>query len=268
MIGGNSGAFGLDLGALLGNALSRTGGNNGDGFGNGNGAWWVLIILFALWSRNGNGLFGNGDGGTNTQTIPATAGDLQRGFDNQTVVNKLNGLENGVCSLGYDQLSQMNNLSNTVTQTGWGIQQSLQNLMVALMQQGFNQSAQTKDCCCGIENLLQQANYNRQADTCTITNAINQMTQSIIANDNANYRQLHDENVQIQMQNKDAQIAALTQQLNRCYDDNTANSVVARLSSVINPSPIPAYQVPNPNGCNCNNNNGCCNGNWNNVVWG
>lgn len=263
MLGGNAGNFGIDLGALLGNALSN--GNNGD-FG-GNGAWWIIVILFALWGRNGNGLLG-GDNGTNSQTIPATAGDLQRGFDTQTVVNKLNGLENGICNLGYDQLSQMNGLTNTVTQTGWGIQQSLQNLMVALMQQGFNQSSQTKDCCCTVENLLQQANYNRQADTCTITNAINQMAQSIIANDNANYRQLHEENVQLQMQNKDAQIAALTQQLNRCYDDNTANSVVARLTNVINPPVTPAYIVQNPNGCNCNNSNGCCNNNWGNVAWG
>lgn len=267
MLGGNSGAFGLDLGALLGNALSRGGNGNGD-FG-GNNAWWIIVILFALWGRNGNGFLGNGDGGTNTQTIPATAGDLQRGFDNQTVVNKLNGLENGLCSLGYDQLSQMNGLTNTVTQTGWNLQQTLQTLMTTLMQQGFNQSSQTKDCCCAIENLLQQANYNRQADTCTITTAIDRMAQSIIANDNANYRQLHDENVQLQLQNKDAQIANLTQQLNRCYDDNTANSVVARLSNVINPPVTPAYIVQNPNGCNCNNNNnGCCNNGWGNVAWG
>lgn len=52
--------------------------------------------------------------------------------------------------------------------------------------------------------------YDNATNTCAITTAINQLGQTIIQNDNANYRALHDELVAIQMANKDAKIAELT----------------------------------------------------------
>lgn len=271
MIGSSGGNFGFDMGALLGNMMK--GGYN-DGLGGGGGIWAIILIIALLGGfNNGNGgLFGRGNG----ETTAALDASLQRGFDNQSVINKLNGLENGVCSLGYDQLNQMNGISNTVTQTGNAIQQSLQNLLIALMQQGFTQSTQVQQCCCNIENLLQQANYNRQADTCAITTAINQMGQAIMQNDNANYRQLHDENIAIQMQAKDDRIAQLTAALNRC--DNRADNAeqTQQIMSFLNPPTvraIPGGAFPfwanwntwggNCNNCNsCNSCNSCCGNNF------
>ena len=256
MIGSNGGSFGFDMGALLGNLV----GNQNNGFGNG-GDLWAIILVIALCGgfRNGNGLFGNGDngGGGSAGTAYVDAA-IQRGFDNQGVTNKLNALENGLCSLGYDQLNQINNISNTVRQTGSDIQSSLQNLLVALMQQGFAQSSQNKDCCCQIENLLQQANYNRASDTCAITTAINQAVQAIIQNDNCNYRQLHDEQVALQMQQKDQRISQLESALTRC--DTRADN--ADQTRQIVSDLITAFRngAANPT-CNCNNNW------WNNCGW-
>lgn len=255
MIGGNNGSFGFDMGALLGNLV----GNQNNGFGNDGGIWAIILIIALCGGFRNGGLFGNGNG-NGEGSIDAS---LQRGFDNQSVLNKLNGLENGICSLGYDQLNQINGVNSTIRQTGSDLQASLQNLLVALMQQGFAQSTQTKDCCCNIENLLQAANYNRQADTCAITNAINQAAQMIMQNDNCNFRNLYDQQVQLQMQQKDETISQLRSSLDRCYSDsNNAAQTAQIIGALKDPTPVPAYVVQNPNGCGCNNG-------WNNWNgWG
>lgn len=270
MIGSGGGNFGFDMGALLGNMMNG-GRNNNGGWGN-DGGIWAIILIIALCGgfNNGNGgLFGGGGG--SSETTAALDASLQRGFDTQSIISKLDGITNGICNIGYDQLNQMNGISNTVRETGSGIQQSLQNLMVALMQQGFAQSTQAQQCCCNIENLLQQANYNRQADTCAITTAISNMAQAIMQNDNANYRQLHDEQVALQLQGKDAQIAQLTAALNKCDSQAIAsNAVQSAVAQLKQPDAAPAYIVPNPNtnwfpmmfgNWGWGNNNGCCGNN-------
>lgn len=62
----------------------------GDGFG---GSWAWIILLFAIfggggfgWGRNGNGI---------------TQIELQQGFDNQSVMRKLDGITNGLCDGFY-----------------------------------------------------------------------------------------------------------------------------------------------------------------------
>lgn len=71
-------------------------------------------------------------------------------------------------------------------------------------------SRQLADCCCENRAVIAQVRYDNATNTCAITTAINQLGQTIIQNDNANYRALHDELVAIQMANKDAKIAELT----------------------------------------------------------
>src|SRR5699024_10302235 len=94
--------------------------------------WWAVIIILALfggWGGRG-GLFGGYGGGSGSGcgcSTPATCADLQVGFNNQAVTNKLNGLENGLCSLGYDQLAQMNGIANTIQQGNFALQQAINN---------------------------------------------------------------------------------------------------------------------------------------------
>lgn len=110
-------------------AVTRNNDGN-DGWG-GNNGWWILIILFALfgWGRGGYGYGGN-DGGCGC----ATAGDIQRGFDTSAIVGKLDGINNGICSLGYDQLAQMNSVNQNVSTTGFGIQNAITQMGIANMQ--------------------------------------------------------------------------------------------------------------------------------------
>lgn len=278
MIGTGNGSFGFDMGALLGNMMSNS--HNNGGLGNGDGSIWAIILIIALcggFGNGGDGIFGNrsnGSGATTAATTAAIDASLQRGFDNQSVINKLNGLENGVCNLGYAQLNQTNGITEAIRSSAGDTQQSLQNLMVALMQQGFAQSTQAQNCCCTLENLIQKLNYDRQSDTCAITTAIRDVGQAIMQNDNANARQLHDEQVAIQMQAKDDRIAQLTAALTRCDNrsDNAeqTSQILGQLMALLNPPTVRAIPANSGfgwwgawgNGGNCGcNSNSCCGGN-------
>ena len=207
----------------LADIAAVTGGNR-DGLG-GDGGWWILIILLALF-----GGFGN-RGGIGGGEQCATPADLQRGFDNQGVTNKLNGLENAFASLGYDQLAQMNGLNSTIMQTGFGLQSSLDG--------GFNGlSRQLADCCCENRAAIAQVRYDMATQACDLGHKIESVGQGI-----------HEELTQIRLEQKNERIAELTQQLNAA---NLAASQVAQNQYLVNalrPSPVPAYSVPNPSCC-------------------
>lgn len=89
----------------LADIAAVTGNKNDGGWGDGNG-WWVLIILFAIFGGWGNG--GWGGNGANGGAMPyatsaLTQADLQRGFDTQSIVSKLDGISNGLCDGFYTQ---------------------------------------------------------------------------------------------------------------------------------------------------------------------
>lgn len=266
------GGSGISLADIA--AVTKGNGNNEDGFGNGAGGWWVLIILLALFGGFGNSGWGNGnsrnnccDGGGNTVVVPVpgygyaggygasfTDAALQRGFDTQTIINKLDGINGGICSLGYDQLAQMNGVNNTVMRNANAL------------------STQLANCCGENRQGLADLKYTMTTDTSAITTAIREVGQQIMQNDNANYRQLHDENVALQMQSYRDQIAAkdqLINNLNLAQSQTNQNQFfagqLAVLKDDLSPCPKPAYWVQNPNCCQGpwgpfgNGWNGCCN---------
>ena len=204
----------------LSDIAAVTGNRNDGGWGDGNG-WWVLIILFAIFGGLGgnNGWGNNGNGGY--AATAATQADIQRGFDTSAVINKLNGIENGLCDGFYGMntavMSGTNTLQNAIQQAStanlqntYTLQNAIQQDTVANMQNTNSISRQLADCCCENRAAIAQVRYDNATNTCAITTAINQLGQTIIQNDNANYRALHDELVAIQMANKDAKIAELT----------------------------------------------------------
>ena len=125
-------------------------------FGGGNaGGILALIIVFIL-------LFGNGGwGGYGNRENLATQGALQRGFNTNTIVNKLDGISNGICSLGYDQLAQMNGINTNIMQSANGIN-------AGIAQLGFNM----QDCCCTTNRNIDAVRYENAQNTCAIVNAI------------------------------------------------------------------------------------------------
>ena len=267
MFGGGSMPSLSDIAAVTGN-------NNGDGFG-GNNGWWVLIILFALFGGWGRGGYGYGDqnsSGSGSFQGALTRGDLCMDMNFQELQNAVRnisdtlniGLANmnsTICAQQYETANLLNqmNISNLQTTNAQNIA-SLQNQNA--LQSLINQ------CCCDTKSLFAQAEYNRATDTCAITTAIQNAARDIIQNDNMNYRQLHDEQIALQIQQKDATIAQLQSALNRCDIQNVANAAVQSAVNQISPKAGPSWIVPNPNipyyfyTQSCNQNQ-CCGNNYN-----
>lgn len=173
--------------------VTSNGGNNGNGgFGYGSDAW-VLIILFALifgWGRNGNG---NGNGGGTT--VYDTGSEVQRGFDTQSILNKLNGLENGLCDGFYAQNTNSLNgfasvqnalcqgfsgVNNAISNNGYETRLAVNDLGYRLQDCCCRTQNQIQSCCCDLERGIDGVNYNMAKNTCDIIRAGQDNTQRII----------------------------------------------------------------------------------------
>ena len=76
----------------------------------------------------------------------------QRGFDNQAVMNKLNGLESGLCDGFYAVNTSLLNGFN-------GTQQAINNVAVAGMQNTNALASQLSDCCCTTQRSIDAVRY-------------------------------------------------------------------------------------------------------------
>ena len=250
-------------------------GNNNNGWG-ADGGWLWIIVVFALlfgWGGNGFGGFGSNNGGA-LQGY-ATQADIMRGFDNQTVVSKLDGISNGICSLGYDQLAQMNGINQNISNGFHGVDNAICNLGYQT-QQGFNTTnitlmqgqnalqAQLAQCCCDNREGQAQIRYDMATNTCALQNTMNTNTRDIIDSQNAGTRAILDYLCQekissLQAENNDLRRAA-SQDRQSALLTTAMASQTQQIINAVNPAPIPAYQVPNPNvyyGCGCNTGCNC-----------
>ncbi len=243
--------------------------NNCDGMNGGWWAWWIIILCMFGWGGFGGYGWGGGAGGQQF-----TQADMQRGFDTQNLLNGQRSLENGLCSLGYDQLGQFNALGMAMQQGNFGLQQSITQAQIAQMQANNTLSAQFAQCCCDDQLAAAQNRYDMATMGCNITNAIKDATNANMQNCNANYRSLENKIDNLVIASKDQKIADLTAQLNRCDRDTALQGTASYIISNLNPTPKPGYIVPNPNapyygGCYGygygygNNRNSCCDNNCN-----
>lgn len=203
------------------------------------GDWMAFIVLFLLFGMFGWGGFGGwgggfGGGGGAVQGY-ATQADIQRGFDNQGVMNKLNGIEQGICSLGYDQLNQMNGINTNILQTGFGIQQAVQADTVANMQNTNALGRQLSDCCCENRAAIAQVRYDMATNNCATITAIDKLGDRI-----------EGRLTTMEMARKDERIAELQSQVNAL---NLAQSQANQNNYLVNtlrPCPTPTYITCNP----------------------
>lgn len=228
-------------------ALSRDNGSNNDGFFGGDGSWIFFLFFLLAWGGNwGNGVFGGAGS--------AGGSELQRGFDNQTVMNKLNGLENGLCDgfyamntgvlNGFAGVQQtlcqgFNGVNTGILQSTNAIQQGMNAINVANMQSANALSSQLADCCCGTQRAIDGVNYNMAKGFCDLGNVVNNTTRDILENNNNNTRQILDFMINtrlsdLQAENQNLKLKASQEEQN--------NYLVSQLK----PCPIPAYITCNP----------------------
>lgn len=119
--------------------------NRDDMFGGGCGWFIWIILIFAIF---GGGMWGNNrDDGFLSAT-------MQRGFDNGTIVSKLDGITNGLSDGYYAQNTTMLNGFN-------GTNMAIRDAQYS-----------AKDCCCTINRNIDATRYEAQKNTCDITTAI------------------------------------------------------------------------------------------------
>ena len=232
-----------DIAAVTGNGANCNGYGGFGGYGDG---WWVLIILFALfggWGRGG--AFGN-NGGCGCDSACATVGDVERGFNNQSTQQRFNGIDQGLCQLGYDNLNQISGLQNTIMQGNFGLQQAINNASVASMQDTNSISRQLADCCCETREAIQGINYNMSQGFANQSFQLQQCCCDLKQAMSDNTRAITDQLTAFRMEDKNEQIAELRSQvqaLNLAQSQANQNNY---LIGQLRPSPVPAYTVANP----------------------
>lgn len=273
---------GMNPGVSLADIAAVTNNRDGDGWGMNGGGWWAWILLAMMFGWGGNGNWGwGGRGGYGAGMAAFDEGVIQRAMDTQSIIQKLDGINSGICSLGYDQLNQMNGISTQIGQTGWNIERAINSDMVANMQNQFALSRQIGDCCCDQRAAMKDLQYAMSQNDCSIKNLLNQLFQQLMWGQQSNFRDLtqliENKFCSLTMQQKDETIAALRQQLNNCDRDGALNALYNRLTATLNPCPVPAYPACNPNGVGnwspqvLNGggwNNGCGCGSWNGNCCG
>lgn len=236
-------------------------GNNGNNWND--GSWlWFLIVVFAIFGGWGN-CFG-GFGGTNG----GVGSEIQRGFDNQAVVSKLDGISNGLCdgfyAMNNSMLTGFNGINTNIMQTGYGIQQAVNADTVANMQNTNALQSQIANCCCETREAIQGVNYNMATNTCALQNTMNNNTRDIIDSQQAGTRAIlefltNDKIATLQAENNDLRRAASQDRQNALLTA-AMSTQTNQIINAVNPAPIPAYTVPNPNayyGCGCNTGCNC-----------
>jgi hypothetical protein len=166
------------------NPLNNCGGYGNGGWG-GNDAWWIIILLIFGWGNNfgGNGFGGRGAGselvGYELGKV-ATTNDVASGFNNSAVLSSLNDLKLGQSSM-QNFINQGFSGINTQLMSGFhGVDNAICTLGYQ-NQQGFNSlSHQLSDCCCATQRAIDGINYNMAKSTCDIVQAINLGNQKVI----------------------------------------------------------------------------------------
>lgn len=256
-------------------ALIQNASKNQDAWGGG-GMWWIwVIIMFWLWGGNGNmfGRNGMADG------IP---NQLNNDFGREVLLQAING--NGTA---LSQLATTLNCDVNALQTAIGqVQSSIQSIanqvgmtgqqIINSIQQGNCQLGnQLAQCCCNIQDSITRTNYENQISnlnqTNTLQNSINFVNSSVergfaatayaTANQTCELKNaiaaqtqvINDKFCALEMRemargNRDLRDQVQAYQLSASQQAQTANIV-----NQIRPCPTPAYVVPNPYGCGCNN---------------
>lgn len=217
-------------------------GNNNDGFGNGNGAWWLLILL--IFANNG---WGNGYGGNG-------GSEIQNGFDQAAVMAGINGI-NAVVNNGFAnaEVARCNAIANLTNQIN----------TVAMAQQ---------NCCCENRAAVADLKYTVATENCADRAAISDGIRDIITNQTYSTQRILDQLCADKIDAKNEQIASLQHQLtmaNLAASQNAQTATIlanneaqtAALEAYLSPVPRPAYVVQNPNCCGNYYTSGCgCNG--------
>ena len=196
---------------------------NNNGFG-GDGGWAWLIIILAMFSGGfGFGGFGGGFGGFGMGMdfmYPWLANGQQeimqntnQGFDTLHLSNQVEGVRDGVYGLSNQLCNCCADMQQTVSNGFYNAEISANNRQMADMQQNFALSTQLANA--SADNRLGIANLNSTilAENCADREALREVGQSIIVNQNNNTQKIIDEIFRDRLDEKDSKISDLQREL-------------------------------------------------------
>lgn len=229
-------------------------GNHNSGFGDGNGAWWIIILfLFVFCGWGGNG-WGNGasQGAADNYVLASDFATLQRQIDQATsnLEHRSDVINGGLCDGFYAQNTTMLTGFGGVNQnmaTGFAnAELSRANQQAALMAQLNSMAMQSQQCCCDTREAINQGfcttNYNNATNTRDIIDAQNASTRAIL--DKLTSQELAAKDAQIAAQNQ--QIFGLQLKASQADQTNQLQSYVNGQFVYYNPRPVPAFSVGAP----------------------
>lgn len=245
---------------------------NGGGYGMGNGLWgdgsfWIIVLfIFALMGNWGNGWGGNsGQGATNVIN-----NDLQRGFDQQSVMNGLSALTSGQNTLAQSLCSGFAGVTAGMNAGFANAESAAAARQMANLQQQFAMQTAIDGRLDSMAMFNQQSVCENRAAVADLKYAMAQEGSATRANTDAKVQAVMDKLCQLELdgikQNYENRIAGMQNEIDSLrsanadarFDASQANQT-ANIVRTLNPAPIPAYAVQNPYGCNCNNNWSGCN---------
>ncbi len=237
----------VDNGGNMTMPVQPMGNGGGNGFW-GDGSFWIIILfLFAFMGNGWGGFGGNGNVGN----------EMQRGFDQQSVMSGIAGINSSLanaevsrCNSQANILATLNNNSNNQMTAMNGLAMSLQN------------------CCCENRAGLADLKYTVATEACSDRQTVNDglrdilaaqtaNTQALVNSTNAGFKGIMDKICQLEMDSKNQQIQDLQSRLQMATLRESQEAQTRILEQHLNPTPIPAYMVQNPNCCSSLNYGGC-----------
>lgn len=243
-------------------------GNNG-GFGFGGDGWLAILFLFALMG-GGMGGFGGFGGGMMPWLFASNANTdnlVQGGFNQAATAGTLAGIQSSI-SNGFStaEIAACNRAMDTM--------QTAYNNQIASMNQSFanaqaldsrldNLAMGLQNCCCENRASIADLKYTVATEACADRAAVNDALRDVLTANTASTQRILDQMCQDKIDAKNEKIADLERQLTmanlaasqtaqtaRLLSDNAAQTVA--LEQYLNPTPVPAYVVQNPNCCTQN----------------
>lgn len=192
---------------------------NGSGIFNNDAIWAIILFAMIFGWGNGYGFGGNGGGAVDGYVLTSDFANIER---------KIDAVNNGVCDGFYAMNTGMLNgfagINNAITTNGYETRDAIQGL-----------SSQFASCCCDLKGGIKDTQY-----------AIAMQTNALSEVMNANYRALHDEIVANRIEDKNAQIAAQQNEINKLQLAASQSAQNAYLVNTLRPTAIPAYLTCSP----------------------
>lgn len=246
--------------------------NNGNGgFFGGDIGWLAILFLFGMMGGwGGMGGFGGGMGGfgafpwllasnQNTENL------VQGGFNQAATQGALSGIQNSITT-GFSnaEVASCNRAIDSL--------QTAYNNQIASMNQSFanaqaldarldNITMGLQNCCCENRAAVADLKYTVATEACADRAAVNNALRDVLTANTASTQRILDQLCADKIDAKNEKIADLQRQLtmanlaasqtaqtSRILADNAAQTVA--LEQYLNPVPVPAYTVANPNCCN------------------